>query len=222
MIQANIKKILKEIPKTVTVVAAVKGRSPEEISLALDAGIRIIGENYVKEAEKAAVLLKRKVPCHMIGHLQRNKVKKAVALFDMIQTLDSLPLAEMIDKECAKIGKKMPVLIEVNCGEEPQKSGVMPQDLELFIEAALSFPNLRLQGLMTMGPLVNKEDQLRLYFQETKKLFDDMKQIYRGKLDQWQFLSMGMSGSFRCAMDEGANMIRLGTILFGPRNRERS
>ena len=128
MIRENVKKILEELPEGVQLVGAAKTRTPEEIIEAVEAGIEIIGENYVQEAEKAFQLVGSRAKWHMIGHLQRNKAKKAVKVFDMIETVDSVRLAKEIDKSCQKIGKVMQVLIEINSGEESQKSGVMPGD----------------------------------------------------------------------------------------------
>ncbi len=213
----RIKKILREIPETVTVLAAAKGRRAAEIDEAVRAGVRVVGENYLQEAEQVRAEMNSSPAWHMIGHLQTNKVKKAVEMFDMIQTLDSLKLAEKIDKECAAIDKVMPVLVEVNCAREKQKSGIIPEKVIAFIAESAAFPRLSLQGIMTMGPLSEKEESIRPYFREMKKLFDAVKEEYRDRLSQWQYLSMGMSSSYRTAIDEGATMVRLGTVLFGPR-----
>jgi hypothetical protein len=216
MIRENIERILKEIPPYVEIVAATKKRSIPEILEAIDVGIKIIGENYVQDAERKYEVIGKRVSWHLIGHLQRNKVKRAVRLFDMIQTLDSLELAGLIDRECKKIGKIMPALVEINIAGEPQKSGILPQNLEEFIGEVVRFKNLRLCGLMTMGPWMEDPCGLRPYFKEAKRLFDRVSQIYGDTLD-WRYLSMGMSSSYRVAIEEGANMVRLGTVLFGPR-----
>ena len=129
MIKQNVEQILSELPDGVELVAAAKARTPEEILQAVEAGIKIIGENYVQEAERAYTVAGKRAQWHLIGHLQRNKVKKAVNIFDMIETVDSVEIAREIDKRCAQIGKTMPVLIEINSGREKQKSGVFPKRL---------------------------------------------------------------------------------------------
>jgi len=152
----------------------------------------------------------------MIGHLQRNKVKVAVQLFDSIQTVDSLRLAEAIDNECRKIDRIMPILIEINAAREPQKSGVAPEDAEDLVRQITHLEAVRIQGLMTMGPQVSDPELLRPIFRETKRLFDQIAaaQIANVCMD---VLSMGMSSSYLVAIEEGATMIRLGTTVFGPR-----
>ncbi len=123
MIKQNVDQILSELPDGVQLVAAVKARAPEEILEAVESGVKILGENYVQEAERIYEIIGNKAKWHFIGHLQKNKVKKTVKLFDMIETVDSLELAREIDKRCAQIGKVMPVLVEINSGREEQKSG---------------------------------------------------------------------------------------------------
>jgi pyridoxal phosphate enzyme (YggS family) len=152
MIEGNVKKILGELPEGVQLVGAAKTRTPEEIQEAVEAGLEIIGENYVQEAERAFQVIGDRAKWHMIGHLQRNKAKKAVKVFDMIETVDSMKLAREIDKSCQKIGKVMSVLIEINSGEESQKAGVMPEDAIPLIQEMSILKNIRIVGLMTMGP----------------------------------------------------------------------
>jgi pyridoxal phosphate enzyme (YggS family) len=216
MIEENVAKILAEIPEGVELVAAAKTRTPEEILRVADAGVRIIGENYVQEAQRAFELVGDRVKWHFIGHLQRNKVKKAVKVFDMIETLDSWGLAKEIDKRCAQIGKIMPVLIEINSGKEPQKFGLMPDESESFLQGAAGFKNMKIKGLMTMGPAFGDPENARPFFKETKKLFDKIKSLDIPNVEL-QYLSMGMTNSYRVAIEEGANMIRIGTKIFGPR-----
>jgi pyridoxal phosphate enzyme (YggS family) len=217
MIEENVAKILSELPEGVQLAAAAKTRTPEEISRAADAGVRIIGENYVQEAQRAFEFVGHRVKWHFIGHLQRNKVKKAVRIFDMIETLDSLDLAQEIDKRCAQEGKIMPVLIEINSGKEPQKFGVIPEEAECFLQEAAGFKNIKIKGLMTMGPAFGDPENARPFFIETKKLFDKIKSMDIPGLDL-QYLSMGMTNSYRVAIQEGANIIRIGTKIFGPRD----
>lgn len=216
MIEENVKQILSELPVGVQLVAAAKTRTPEEILRAAESGVRIIGENYVQEAQKAYELVGHKVKWHFIGHLQRNKVKKAVKIFDMIETLDSLDLAEEIDKRSGQIGKNMAVLIEINSGKEPQKFGVMPEETENFIQETSRFKNMMIRGLMTMGPAFGDPEDARPYFIATKKLFDKMKDIDLPNVEM-RYLSMGMTNSYKVAIEEGANIIRIGTKIFGPR-----
>jgi pyridoxal phosphate enzyme (YggS family) len=216
MIKEKVEKILGELPEGVQLVGAAKTRSPEEVKEAIEAGINIIGENYVQEAESAFQEIGPLVKWHMIGHLQSNKAKKAVRLFDMIETVDSVKLARAIDKACSNIDKIMSVLIEINSGEEPQKAGVLPEDAVSLIREIAAFKNIRIMGLMTMGPFSGDPEDARPYFKKTKKLFDKIKDIGIPGVEM-TYLSMGMSNSYRVAIEEGANMIRIGTIIFGER-----
>jgi pyridoxal phosphate enzyme (YggS family) len=219
MIAENVKKVLEELPEGVELVAAAKARTPEEILQAAEAGVKIVGENYVQEAQRAIALVGQKVKWHFIGHLQRNKVKKAVEIFDMIETLDSLELAEEVDKRCSRIEKIMPVLIEINSGREKQKFGVWPEDAEGFIRDVAKFVNMKIQGLMTMGPAFGDPEDARPYFIETKKLFNKIKALDIPGIEM-KYLSMGMTNSYRVAIQEGANMVRIGTKIFGPREND--
>lgn len=216
MIKENVKKILEKLPEGVELVAAAKTRTPEEILEAVDAGITIIGENYVQEAEKAFQIIGNKVRWHMIGHLQSNKAKKAVKIFDMIETVDSIKLARAIDKACQNIGKLMPVLIEINSGEESQKAGVLPKDTVSLVKDISQFKNIKIMGLMTMGPFAGDPEDSRPYFQKTRKLFEEIKELNLPGVEM-KYLSMGMSNSYKVALEEGTNLVRIGTNLFGER-----
>lgn len=216
MIEENVKRIISELPAGVDLVAAAKTRTPDEIRRAVDAGIRIIGENYVQEAEEAFAALGRIARWHFIGHLQKNKVKKAVPIFDMIETVDSVKLAELIDRECAKLDKTIPVLVEVNSGREPQKSGVLPEEAERLIRNLSKINHIQVLGLMTMGPRFGDPELARPYFQETKRLFDRLSQLDLDNVEM-RYLSMGMSNTYEIAIEEGANMVRIGTKIFGKR-----
>lgn len=216
MIKENLKRILEELPEGVDLVAAAKTRTPDEVLEAIDAGLRIIGENYVQEAEKAFEAVGAKVRWHMIGHLQGNKAKKAVKIFDVIETVDSMKLARAIDKACQNMGKVMQVLIEVNSGEEPQKAGVMPEDGISLVRDMSELKNIKIMGLMTMGPFAGDPEDARPYFQKTRKLFEEIKTLNLPGVEM-KHLSMGMSNSYRVALEEGANMVRIGTRLFGER-----
>ena len=217
MITENVKEILKELPEKVELVGAAKTRSPEEILEAIDAGLGIIGENYVQEAERAFQVIGQKVKWHLIGHLQSNKAKKAVQIFDMIETVGSMKLARAVDNACRKEGKIIQALIEINSGEEPQKAGVMPGEAISLIREISELKNVRIMGLMTMGPFAGEPEQARPYFQKTKSIFEEIKALNMPDV-KMEFLSMGMSNSYRVAIEEGANLVRIGTKLFGRRN----
>jgi pyridoxal phosphate enzyme (YggS family) len=216
MIKENVSKILEELPEGVSLVGAAKTRTPKEILEAVEAGLEIIGENYVQEAERAFQIVGGKVKWHMIGHLQSNKAKKAVRVFDMIETVDSIKLARAIDRACGKIDKVMPILMEINSGEESQKAGVLPEDAISLARDMSELNNIKLMGLMTMGPFAGDPEDSRPYFQKTKKLFEELKE--RGLPGvEMKYLSMGMSNAYKVALEEGANVVRIGTKLFGER-----
>jgi len=215
-IKDNIRELLDELPPGVELVAAAKKRTPDEVLQAVEAGVKVIGENYVQEAETAAAAVGGKAACHMIGRLQKNKVKKAVALFDMIETVDSVELAQEIEKRCAQMGKVMPVLVEVNSGREEQKAGVLPDNAEALIREISRLPNIRVMGLMTMGPRFGNPEDSRPYFVITRRLFDHIKILKIADVEM-KYLSMGMTNSYRVALEEGANLVRIGTRIFGER-----
>ncbi len=218
-IKENVKKILGELPEGVTLVGAAKTRTAEEIREAIDAGVKIIGENYVQEAERAFKVIGRRVKWHFIGPLQRNKAKKAVEIFDMIETVDSVRIAREIDKKCRVIGKIMPVLIEINSGREKQKAGVFPEDAIELIKEISSFSNVRIMGLMTMGPRFGNPEDSRPYFVETRKTFEKIKSLNLPNVEM-KYLSMGMTNSYKIAIEEGANIVRIGTLIFGLREED--
>jgi len=216
MIKQSVGQIISELPTGVELVAAAKTRQPEEILEAVEAGIKIIGENYVQEAESAYGAVGTRVKWHFIGHLQKNKVKKAVKLFDMIETVDSVELAREIDKRCAPIGKVMPILIEINSGREKQKAGVLPEEAAQLIRKISAYQNIRVMGLMTMGPFAGNPEDSRPYFVETKKIFERINQLDLPNVNM-RYLSMGMTNSYKIAIEEGANMVRIGSKIFGER-----
>lgn len=215
-ITSNVKKILSEIPEYVRLVAAAKTRTAQEVDEAIRAGVKIIGENYVQEAEKIFPLVKEKAEWHFIGRLQKNKLNKIIRLFDMVETVDSFEMAQELDKRCAKMGRIMPILIEINSAKEPQKSGVMPEDAKEVIAQISSLNNVRILGLMTMGPRTGDPEEARAYFKLTKKIFDEISEEKIPNVSM-KYLSMGMSNSYKVAIEEGANMIRIGTKIFGER-----
>jgi pyridoxal phosphate enzyme (YggS family) len=216
MIGENVRRILAELPPGVTLEGAAKTRTPEEVLEAIDAGLEIIGENYVQEAEKAFAHIGTRAKWHMIGHLQRNKARKAVAIFDMIETVDSMKLAGEINKCCARSGKTMEVLIEINSGEETQKAGALPGDALSLVKEMSGLENIRIMGLMTMGPFTGDPEESRPYFQKTRDIYEKLKGMNLPDV-KMEILSMGMSNSYKVAIEEGANLVRIGTNLFGER-----
>ena len=214
MIEASVIEIRHSIPPGVLLVAAAKTRLPAEVRAVIHAGIKIVGYNYVQEAESMYQIIGNEVQWHMIGHLQRNKVKRAVRLFDMIETIDSVQLAEEVNKQCTSEGKVMPVLIEINSGKESNKTGVLPENVDKLIMQINDLPKLRVQGLMTMGPRFGNPEDARPYFKATRSAFDRLSKAGIPNVEM-RHLSMGMSNSYNTAIEEGANMIRVGTKLFG-------
>jgi hypothetical protein len=217
------RRIRDAVPDHVTVLLACKKRTADEAAALMDAGAADFGHNYVQEAEAMIAGLgpaARKARWHMIGPLQKNKINKALRLFDMVQTVGSAEQARAISERAERIGKTVSVLIEVNSGREPQKSGIMPDEpaaLEL-ARAISAQPALRLEGLMTMGPFLDDPEGLRAPFRATRRLFERLRAEEIPGADV-RTLSMGMSDSYEVAVEEGSTMIRLGTVVFGPRPR---
>jgi len=200
--------IRSEIPLPVKILGVTKNKSIEEMIEAINSGIKILGENYIQEAEEKYEKLKelfqkRDISFHLIGHLQSNKVKTAVRIFDCIETLDSLKLAEKINSYCKKLNKKIDVMIEINF-DENKKSGIGAEELSSFLKEIHNFQNLNLIGLMCIPKIGAGEE----YFEKMKEL----KEKYCLKE-----LSMGMSSDYKIAVEKGATIIRLGRILFGER-----
>ena len=216
-IKENVKKLMAELGPDILLVAAVKGRTPAEVNECVEAGANVIGQNYLKDAERAFEIIGDRATWHFIGRLQRNKIARIVRLFDVIETLDSLEMAEQIDRECASIGKIMPVLIEVNSGEEEQKNGVSPHEVTEFAKQVSVFENISITGLMTMGPLLAVSEGYRHYFKSTRQAFDELKKAKLPRV-QMLYLSMGMTDSYQIAIEEGANVVRIGSKIFGPRS----
>jgi pyridoxal phosphate enzyme (YggS family) len=216
VITSNVTAVLAALPPGVELVAAAKTRTAAEIIEAVEAGVRTVGENYVQEAAEVYPALGHRVRWHFIGHLQTNKVKRAVEIFDLVETVDSLTLGREIDKRAAAAGRTVDVLVEVNSGREPQKAGVMPDDAEALLRSLAGLPRLRVLGLMTMGPYEGDPEDSRPYFKETRRVFEALKQAAIPGIEM-RHLSMGMSHSWRVAVEEGATMVRIGTALFGPR-----
>jgi pyridoxal phosphate enzyme (YggS family) len=216
IIRENVQTILEELPGGVELVAAAKTRTAEEINAAVEAGIKIVGENYLQDTEKVYDTISKRVKWHFIGKLQRNKVKKIVSMFDMIETVDSVRIAQEVNKRCEQADKIMPVLIEVNSGRESQKGGIMPEDAETFLEQVATLPNIRVVGLMTMGPFMGDPEDARPYFTETHRVFEKVQSMGIENVEM-RYLSMGMTNSYGVAIEEGANVVRIGTKIFGER-----
>ncbi len=206
------------------------GRNPEEVRLvgvsktveagrvreAVEAGIRILGENYVQEAQKKIEAIGHDVFWHFIGHLQTNKAKAAVQLFDLIHSVDCLSLAKELDKLCQQRGKVLPILLQVGLSGEKTKFGAKENEIFQMAEKISRMPGILVKGLMTMPPYFQDPEASRPYFVELRKLKESLaqKQIPRIFMDE---LSMGMSNDFEVAIEEGATMVRMGTAIFGPR-----
>jgi pyridoxal phosphate enzyme (YggS family) len=203
-------------PQSVRLMAVSKTVEPERIRQALDAGVTLLGENYVQEAREKIPAIGHVAEWHMIGHLQTNKVKYVVNLFDWIHSVDRLELARELDKRAGQNNRRLNVLIEVNVSGEESKSGIeATQALELVRQVSL-LPNINLRGLMTMPPYSDNPENSRPYFQALRKLRDDISaaDITNIHMDE---LSMGMTDDFEVAIEEGATIIRVGRAIFGNR-----
>jgi pyridoxal phosphate enzyme (YggS family) len=222
-IKDNVIEILKELPEEVQLVAAAKKRKPEEILEVIEAGIKIIGENYIREAKKVYKAIGEKAKWHFIGIPQIEKHdllrRKNLEMFDMIETIDSFEIAEELSENCSRIDKIMPILIEINSGKESQKFGALPKDTVELVKKISDLSNVKTMGLMTMGPRFGNPENSRPYFVETKKLFEEIKELNLCNVEM-RFLSMGMTNSYKIAIEEGANMIRIGTKIFGERSKQ--
>ncbi len=197
-------------------VAVSKTVEPARIRDAIEAGVTILGENYVQEARKKIEEIGHEVQWHMIGHLQSNKAKYAVTLFDYIHSVDSISLAREIDRRAAQGGRKVRALVEVNLSGETTKFGIGPDEAMELIFQVPSLENISIEGLMTMPPYFDDPERARPYFIRLRELRDRIQgeEVEGVQMDE---LSMGMSGDFEAAIEEGATMIRVGTAIFGER-----
>ncbi|MBI4530237.1 MAG: YggS family pyridoxal phosphate-dependent enzyme [Candidatus Latescibacteria bacterium] len=200
-------------PDEVTLVAATKQRTPAEVEEAIRCGMTVIGENRVQEAEEKRRCVSLPASWHLIGHLQTNKVKKAIELFDVIQSVDSLRLAEELNKRAGMVGKTIEVMVEVNTSKEPSKFGAAPEETIDLVRRIATLPNLRIVGLMTIGLLTEHPDEARPCFTMLRNLRDE---LTRAGITL-PHLSMGMTHDFEAAIEEGSTMVRIGTGIFGPR-----
>ncbi len=200
-------------PEEIVIVAVTKTVPPERIEAAIAAGIKIIGENRVQEAKQKFAIIGDRVQWHLVGHLQTNKVKDALKVFSLIHSLDSLKLASEIERRAER---PIDCLIEVNTSKEPTKFGIQPGELFNFYESLKDFKKIRILGLMTIGPgwAITDPEASRPCFKVLHDLRDELSQAYD---QQFPILSMGMTSDFEVAIEEGANMIRVGTAIFGPR-----
>lgn len=198
----------------VTIIGVTKTHPAGLVREAVSAGITEIGENRIQEAEPKIRELSGIARWHMIGHLQTNKVKKAVELFDVIQSVDSMRLAEEINKRAGEIGKKFECFVEVNSSGESAKSGILPVEAIYLIRQIHALSNIKLTGLMTVGPLTHDQSEIRRAFALCRNLFNEGRAIVG---EQFCHLSMGMSDDFELAIAEGSTMIRIGSLLFGRR-----
>lgn len=228
MLRENLVRILETIAKT-----AIKvGRDPKDIKLvavsktvdialirqAVDCGQTNFGENYLQEAADKIPLLPSSTTWHFIGHLQSNKAKQAVELFDMIHTLDRWKLAKALDGHAKNLNKKLPVLIQVNIGRESQKSGVLPEMTEGLVRQIVEETNLVVRGLMIIPPFFSDPEKSRPYFKELSNLAKRLAALHLFADNRNVELSMGMSDDYPIAIEEGATIVRVGTALFGARN----
>ncbi|MCR5295544.1 MAG: YggS family pyridoxal phosphate-dependent enzyme [Lachnospiraceae bacterium] len=203
-------------PDEVTLVAVSKTKPIADIQTLYEAGQRDFGENYVQELREKAEALPKDIRWHMIGHLQRNKVKYIAEYIAMIHSVDSLALAETIDREAAKHQRIIPILIEVNAAAEESKYGVSPEEAPILAEAVQKLAHVDLQGFMTSAPLVSDPEENRIFFKKLKKLSVDsaLKRIDNRRVG---VCSMGMSNDYQVAVEEGSTMVRVGTSIFGNR-----
>ena len=205
-------------PHTVRLVAVSKTKPADSVLNAIEAGVTILGENYIQEArEKISTLASHPVSWHFIGHLQTNKAKYAVKLFDLIHSVDSLKLARQLDHEAKKVDKIQNILIQVNVGKEATKSGASSEDAVSLIGDISKLPNLSIRGLMTMPPFFDDPDRALPYFKELADLRHHIRSrnIPNVLMEE---LSMGMTGDFKAAIACGSTLVRIGTAIFGRRN----
>jgi pyridoxal phosphate enzyme (YggS family) len=218
-IAESVEKIMSDLPEGVILVAAAKTRSLEEVQAVIQAGVTHIGYNYIQEALPIIQAVGDRATWHMIGHLQRNKAKYVAELFDICQTVDSWRLAKYLDHRCKMVDRTLPVLIEVNSGKESNKTGVLPKNVDELVEKMSALKNLKVQGIMTMGPRFGEPENSRPYFKLTREIFERIKAKNIPNIEM-KTLSMGMSNSYQIAVEEGANLVRIGTKLFGERTYE--
>jgi len=204
-------------PSTVLLLPVSKGQPADAVGQATALGLRIFGENKVQEAAVKIGRCSTRLQWHMIGHLQSNKARDAVRLFSMIESIDSIELAAELNKWADKLGKRVPILLEINCAGEASKFGFSPDTVVDALDEINQFPRLELHGLMTIAPYTPTPERVRPFFAQLRELNTKCSERLGAPL---QHLSMGMSGDFEVAIEEGATIIRIGTALFGPRTSQ--
>ncbi len=215
-IKANLEEVRRNIPQGVLLVAVTKTHTPQEINTAIDEGVTDIGENKVQEILDKYDSVKP-VRWHMIGHLQTNKVKYIIDKVSLIHSVDSLKLAKEIDKRAKQHDRTMGILLQINAAAEESKFGIAPEETRGLIEAILDCcENIVIKGLMFVAPFAEDTEEVRPYFAKVKKLFDECAEIRHERLD-FEYLSMGMSHDYRTAIEEGSNLVRVGSAIFGKR-----
>ena len=225
-VAANYRKIIDSIAEAtaksrrdvgqVKLLAASKSQSVELIRAALGAGVALVGENYVQEAASKKPLLTESIEWHMIGHLQRNKAKMAVNLFDVFESLDNVALARELDKEGQKRNKIIRAFVEVNLGDEASKTGIIESEAVSLLEQIAGLSHLRIEGLMSVAPYKDDPEEVRPYFRRLR-LLQERLSGFRAPHVELRELSMGMSHDYTVAIEEGATIVRIGTALFGAR-----
>lgn len=203
-------------PEKIRLVVVSKTVEPERVQEAIEAGVKIFGENYVQEAQKKIEAVDRNVAWHFIGHLQTNKAKVAARLFDLIHSVDSLRLAQELNRQALQQGKVLPVLLQVNLGGETTKFGAQEKEIIQMAEKLSSWEGIIIKGLMTMPPYFENPEASRPYYRELRKLGERLAQQKISRISPEE-LSMGMSHDFEVAIEEGATLVRVGTAIFGPR-----
>ncbi len=204
-------------PRSVRLVAVSKTMPAERVRRAVEAGVRILGENYVQEArDKYEQLADLSVSWHFIGHLQTNKAKYVVRMFDLVHSVDSLKLARELDRQAGRRERVLPVLIQVNISREESKSGIAAEQIEPLVREVAVLEHLSLQGLMTMPPFFDQPERARPYFKKLAELARRIDSLNIPGVSMAE-LSMGMSGDFEVAIEEGATLVRVGTAIFGAR-----
>ena len=217
MDKKKLQEIQKHLPDHVTLIAVSKTHTKEEIDEAYACGCRVFGENKVQELKEKYDLMPKDINWHMIGHLQRNKIKYVVDRACMIHSIDSIRLAQAVEEEAAKREKVIPVLLEINIAREESKFGFLEEEVYDALEIISKLPHLRIEGLMTIAPFVENAEENRVHFKNLRKLSVDIKQKNIDNVNMCN-LSMGMTGDYEIAIEEGATFVRVGTGIFGERN----
>ncbi|MBA3063381.1 YggS family pyridoxal phosphate-dependent enzyme [bacterium] len=201
-------------PQEIKLVAVTKTATIEQIKEAISAGVKIIGENKVQEGKEKYQILSADIEWHLVGHLQTNKVKYAIEIFDFIHSVDSIKLAKEIDRRSLQFGMITNVLVEVNVSGEETKYGIKSEEVEPFLKEISEFSRIKVRGLMTIAPIAEDKEEVRPYFRKLRELSKEIKSknIKNVKMD---YLSMGMTDDFEVAIEEGANMVRIGRGIFG-------